>query len=108
VAFRDQVAEQGCDRQAAARLLGVQTRTLRRWEQASRGDGLQPRPLGRPVGRSPRTRRSEVLRVLAERGPGVALASLREQFKDMARAELADLLKRYRLRWIADSSRQAA
>src|SRR5262249_37763380 len=98
-AFRHQVASQGCSRQQAARLLGVRTRTLRRWEQAHRRDGLQARPLGRPTARSGQSRRSEVLRALAELGPGVALATLREQFSAMARAELADLLRRYRRVW---------
>jgi hypothetical protein len=40
-----------------------------------------------------------VLAALAELGPGVALATLRGRFPDMARAELGDLLRRYRRVW---------
>jgi transposase InsO family protein len=99
VQFRQQVAGQGCNRAEAARLLGVKPRTLRLWEQNERHGGLPARPLGRPTARSSVARRNEVLRVLAELGPGVALATLRGRFPEMARAELNDLLRRYRRVW---------
>jgi hypothetical protein len=49
--------------------------------------------------------RNEVVRALVEQGPGVAVATLRQQFPQMARAELADLLRRYRQVWRKKSSR---
>jgi DNA-binding transcriptional MerR regulator len=99
VLFRQHVAQQGCTRQEAARLLGVKTRTLRLWEQLDRQEGLPARPLGRPTTESSVARRNEVIGVLKEHGPGRALATLRQQFSDMSRAELADLLGRYRRVW---------
>jgi transposase InsO family protein len=83
---------------SAAGFLNVGPRTLRRWRaNATRAAGAVS--LGRPPARSPRSERTEVLRVLDERGPGIGLAVLREVFPRMARAELANLLTRYRRVW---------
>jgi hypothetical protein len=98
VRFLQEVAPQGCSREEAARLLGVKPRTLRQWEQVERR-GEPPRPLGRPTARSTPAVRNEVLAALGELGPGVAVATLRERFPALARAELADLLRRYRRVW---------
>jgi transposase InsO family protein len=40
--------------------------------------------------------RQQVLGFLTERGPGTGVPTLQEQFPDLARAELTDLLQRYR------------
>jgi transposase InsO family protein len=56
-------------------------------------------PLGRPVTRSARQQRNAVLAVLAEVGPALGLPTLRQSFPDMHRAELEDLLRRYRRFW---------
>ena len=57
-------------------------------------------PLGRPAARSERTRRTEVLALLTEVGPGIGLPALQAHFGDLARAELRDLLHRYRRVWV--------
>jgi transposase InsO family protein len=56
-------------------------------------------PLGRPVLRSSREARDAVIEVLDEHGPGVGVPTLRRRFPAMSRAELADLLARYRRAW---------
>jgi transposase InsO family protein len=56
-------------------------------------------PLGRPVVRSPRDERNEVIHFLDEFGPQVGVPTLRECFPAMSRAELDDFLKRYRRVW---------
>ena len=56
-------------------------------------------PLGRPAIRSPRDERSAVLAVLDELGPATGLPTLRDCFPSMPRAELEDLLRRYRCVW---------
>lgn len=99
VRFGQRVLAQGGSRALAAALLGLKERTLRSWQQAWRRDALQARARGRPAARSSVARRNEVIGFLAEVGAGVALASLRQQFPQMARAELADLLRRYRRVW---------
>jgi transposase InsO family protein len=48
---------------------------------------------------SPRLLRQEVLELLEELGPGVGLPTLRECFPHLLRAELDDLLRRWRRLW---------
>jgi hypothetical protein len=69
-------------------------RTLRRWCRR-RG----PVMLGRPTCRSSREARNAVIHFLDERGPHVGVPTLRAAFPTMSRAELADLLRRYRRVW---------
>jgi transposase InsO family protein len=84
----------------AARLLHVAARTLRQWiHDLGRRLPAAFVPRGRPALRSSREQREDVLEVLDELGPGVGLPSLRDCFPHMARAELADLLRRYRRWW---------
>jgi transposase InsO family protein len=83
-------------------LLRLSPRTLRSWCADFRdGPDDVPRcvPLGRPAIRSPRDERSAVLAVLDELGPATGLPTLRECFPFMPRAELEDLLRRYRRVW---------
>jgi transposase InsO family protein len=84
-------------------LLGLSTRTLRVWCASNRVASPDPvphcMPLGRPVIRSPRDERSAVLAVIDELGPATGLPTLRDCFPFMARAELEDLLRRYRRVW---------
>ena len=94
-----QLAEGGWFWQDIARLFDVAGRTLRRWTHDWLGGLLPFRPLGRPVHRSPRERRNDVIHLLDECGPGVGLPTLRDAFPDMSRAELDDLLRRYRRVW---------
>jgi transposase InsO family protein len=93
------VAARGLNRIASAARLGLSVRTLREWEGASatlrRASALR----GRPVQRSEPVKRTEALGLLDSVGPGVGRAVLRGQFPEMPRAELADLLRRYRRVW---------
>ena len=60
--------------------------------------------MGRPVRRSERAARAareEVIRFLDEHGPQIGVPALRDGFPQMGRAELTDLLKRYRAVWRA-------
>jgi transposase len=84
---------------AVARLLAVSARTLRRWRRAPTDPA--PVPLGRPVRRSGRATREEVIRLLDEHGPGVGVPTLRACFPTMGRAELSELVRRYRRVWRA-------
>ncbi len=77
--------------QAAARI-GVKTRTLRSWLRR----GREALPRGRPLKRASVTRRNEVIAALAGASGRLSLPHLRRQFPDVARAELADLRRRYR------------
>jgi putative transposase len=86
---------QGLSLPDTAELLGLAARTLRHWRQMQ-NSGRPLQTLGRPVLRSPRNDRQEVLELLEELGAGVGVPLLRECFPAMPRAELADLLRRYR------------
>jgi transposase InsO family protein len=99
-AFRQWVAGPGLTRQENAAWLGISARTLRDWEQRGRGGATMVPALGRPVPRSELAARQAVLELLAGVGPGVGLAVLAGQFPEMPRAELADLLRRYRHVWV--------
>ena len=79
-----------------ADLLHLAPRTLRHWQQQARTDALRVQALGRPVLRAPVADRQEVLELLQDLGLGVGLPTLRDSFPDICRAELEDLLRRYR------------
>jgi hypothetical protein len=64
-----------------------------------RGDAPRIHLLGRPTLRSSRADRTEVLDILDELGPATSAATLQDCFPSMPRAELEDLLKRYRRVW---------
>jgi transposase InsO family protein len=55
-----------------------------------------PLPLGRPTARSPVAIRNQVLDFLRAEGPTTSVATLWDVFPDLTRAELANLLGRYR------------
>jgi WD40 repeat protein len=79
-----------------ADLLHLAPRTLRHWQQQARHAALVVQMLGRPVRRAPVADRQEVLELLQAIGPGVGLPTLRTSFPAICRAELEDLLWRYR------------
>lgn len=82
-----------------ADLFQVAGRTLRRWFHDLL-DRLRPACLlGRPVARSSRDDRSDVIHFLDEVGPQVGVPTLVACFPTMSRAELTDLLVRYRRVW---------
>jgi transposase InsO family protein len=82
-----------------AGLLHLAPRTLRHWYHDFRIKAPPMILLGRPTLRSPLAKRTEVLDVLDELGPATSVATLRDCFPLMPRAELADLVKRYRCVW---------
>jgi transposase InsO family protein len=82
-----------------ADLVRVAGRTLRHWGLHLL-DRLRPaRPLGRPLARSPRHARNDVIDRLDALGPQVGLPTLRQCFPALSRSELDDLLSRYRRVW---------
>lgn len=82
-----------------ADLFHIADRTLRRWCHDLL-DRFRPAcPLGRPVVRSSRDARNNVIHFLDEFGPQVGVPTLCECFPTMCRAELDDLVKRYRRIW---------
>jgi transposase InsO family protein len=82
-----------------ADLLHLAPRTLRHWYHDFRNTAPRIHLLGRPTLRSSRAERTEVLDVLDELGPATSVATLRDCFPSMPRAELEDLVKRYRRVW---------
>lgn len=97
--FRTFTARQGLTRLEAAAWLGITARTLRQWENDWRLDGLRAERRGRPLVRSSREQRQEVLGWITDVGPGIGLPSLQGHFPQVPRAELHDLLHRYRAVW---------
>jgi putative transposase len=76
--------------------LDVPLRTLRSWRDL---ECAAPHLLGRPLLRSSRDQRNEVIHLLDEIGPHLGVPTLREHFPTMCRAELAELVQRYRAVW---------
>jgi transposase InsO family protein len=99
VAFHDWTTDLGLTRQQTAELLKLEPRTLRQWQYDSRAQLLSAKALGRPTLRSSRQDRNEVLAVLDELGPRTGLPTLQACFPNLPRAELEDLLCRYRRVW---------
>jgi transposase InsO family protein len=92
------LAEQGWNWTKTAELLGVPARTMRDWQFDLKRPEWRALPLGRPVLAS-REERNVVIRHIDELGPSIGLPSLRLEFPEMARAELEDILLRYRRVW---------
>jgi transposase InsO family protein len=90
---------QGYTRVERAQLLQLAPRTLRQWDHDFACPPPVPHLLGRPVLRAPRAERQAVLELLDDLGPGTGLPTLCACFPGMLRAELADLLCRYRRAW---------
>lgn len=82
-----------------ANRLHLSPRTLRDWCGDFRIEMPRLHLRGRPTLRSAWEDRTAVLDVLKELGPATSVATLRECFPQMPRAELADLLMRYRRVW---------
>ena len=93
------IAAIGYTRTEIADLLHVTARTLRQWRHVGTLAGDSIRLIGRPAHRSAPECRNAVIHYLDLYGPGVGLRPLRAAFPAMARAELDDLLVRYRRVW---------
>jgi transposase InsO family protein len=92
-------AEHGYTLAETAALLNLQPRTVRGWRTDYRNHVLRVRVLGRPLLRASVAERNQVIDLLDELGPATGLPTLRDCFPALARAELADILKRYRRVW---------
>ncbi len=90
---------QGLNRTETANLLDLSPRTFQQWRHDFAMPPQAPCPLGRPVLRSDRDQRNEVIHLIDEVGPAIGVPALREAFPHLLRAELDDLLKRYRRVW---------
>ena len=84
---------------AIASRLRLAPRTLRQWQADLRDPCWHAQPLGRPTRRSSPRQRNAVIGLLDELGPALGVPTLRACFPSMARAELADLVRRYRRVW---------
>jgi transposase InsO family protein len=100
--FRRWTAAQGLPRWRTADLLRLSPRTLGDWELAWLRDRLQPRPRGRPQRRATRVLRNDIIAVLRNLSPAVGLPTLQGFFPEVARQELADLLRRFRRVYLRD------
>lgn len=76
------------------RCLALSDRTVRRWRQCLLDAPVPCR--GRPPRPASREDRNQVCRFLRERGEPTPLAALRAQFPAMRRADLSELLRRFR------------
>lgn len=99
VAVAADIAAVGYTTTEIAELLHVTARTLRQWRHDDTAARDSTRLLGRPAGRSAPDQRNAVIHYLDRYGPGVGLPPLREAFPTVTRAELDDLLTRYRRVW---------
>lgn len=79
--------------------LHLAPRTLCKWFADFHANLPTPLPLGRPAIRSSRDDRQAVLALLSELGPATGLPTLQDCFPLMPRAELDNLLRRYRAVW---------
>jgi len=92
----DWAQTQGHRQDDLAARLGLAPRTLRAWAQLT---VVETARLGRPVLRSPCTERNAVIALLDECGPRLGVPTLQDCFPHLPRAELADLVRRYRRLW---------
>ena len=99
VAVAADIAAVGYTTTEIADLLHVTARTLRQWRHAGTSAGDSIRLIGRPAHRSALGHRNAVIQYLDQYGPGLGLPPLRAAFPTMTRAELGDLLIRYRRVW---------
>jgi putative transposase len=99
VACCRRLREQGQTFEECGALLHLAPRTLRAWDEESRAQTISRMPVGRPATRSPLPVRQAILEYVKLTGPGIGVPTLQEHFPGVARAELADLLERYRAVW---------
>jgi transposase InsO family protein len=99
VDLADAIIDRGMRPAATARSLRLSPRTLRQWRHDAHAETLRLRTLGRPILRAPRQERTAVIDLLNQLGPNIGVPTLRDCFPHLARAELTDLLQRYRRVW---------
>jgi len=91
--------ERGGSWTLTADLLGLAPRTLREWRFDQMRPDFRVLPLGRPTLDSSPEMRHEVFQWIDEVGPAIGLPTLRLEFPELARAELANILSLYRQEW---------
>ncbi len=97
VNYLRRVNREGEESRRAAADLGLNPRTLRHWrgqEEDTGGDLVRGR--GRPRKQADVSSRNEIIEYLWLVGPDATLESLRFWFREVAREELRDLLRRFR------------
>jgi transposase InsO family protein len=82
-----------------AEVLDLAPRTLWHWSHRWGSDGLALHPRGRPAQSAPVARRAEVSHFLDRHGPSISLSTLRAEYPDVARAELAGLRAEWSVAW---------
>jgi hypothetical protein len=108
VAFSHLAQQHGQTLAAAAAAIDVSGRTLCRWRHDWDTDRLAPCPRGRPCRCAAPEVRQDVVAFLDARGPATGLPALRDQYPQVARAELVELLSDYRGDWRLNHARQQA
>jgi hypothetical protein len=93
------IARQGYTLSQAADFLHLCPRTLRHWQADCRHQLPHAHLLGRPLTRATVADRNLVIDLLDELGPATGVPTLQTCFPSLARAELTDILKRYRRVW---------
>ena len=91
--------KQGLAPSAAAGKIGMIAKTLSRWQGGWARQKMPIKPVGRPAERADPLLRDAVIASFGLLGPGVGLTTLRWLFPEAARAELEDLIRRYRRLW---------
>ncbi len=96
VGFERWVRGYGLGPQDVAERIGMLPGTLREWMAGWIEDRLRIEVRGRPAERSDRWTRQLIIAMFHLMGPGVGLPTLQAIFPEIARAELEELLARYR------------
>jgi transposase InsO family protein len=99
VDFYHRSADSGGSLVETAGRLHLLPRTLRQWDYVCRADQGQVALLGRPLHAAAPGKRTAILDFLAVHGPALGVPRLRQQFPQLPRAELEELLGGYRQAW---------
>jgi transposase InsO family protein len=99
VVTSQRLVDEGWTWTAAAEFIGVHERTLRRWRFDPVTKLFVPLPLGRPAHAAAAPERNQVIRFIHTRGPAIGVPALHPEFPQFARAELENILARYRRLW---------
>ena len=106
MAFRRYAQGRGWSTGETADVLGLSPRTLWHWDHGWQTDRLALRPRGRPPRIAPVERQAAVTGFLELNGPGISLSTLKAEYPDVARAELAWLRADWRAEWLEDHARE--
>jgi hypothetical protein len=99
VAFCRYAHSRGWSTGETAEVLGLSPRTLWHWDHGWQTDRLAPQSRGRPPRIVPAERQAAVTGFLERHGPAISLSTLKAEYPDVARAELAGLRAEWRAEW---------